>query len=215
MISYFIARLAQLAERLIDVEKAAGSNPASRTKVCALIRYYLYFIMSIISIETIEHRILFIRGHKVMLDRDLADLYNVKTRALRQQAKRNSKRFPPDFMFQLSKSEADILVSQNVTPKRRSFGGSLPYVFTEQGIAMLSSVLTSDRAIEVNIMIMRAFVKLRELLITHKDLARKIEDLERKHQQHDLNIQQIFAAIRKLMTPEPVPPRQRIGFRVD
>ena len=166
-----------------------------------------------IPLDMIERRIYLIRGQKVMLDRDLADLYGVRAIALRQQVKRNPRRFPDDFMFQLSKAEAEILVSQNVIPSRRSFGGSLPYVFTEQGVAMLSSVLQSDRAVEVNIFIMRAFVRLREMLATHKDLAAKIEALEKKYRTHDAVIREIFKAIQELMNPKPVPPSRRIGFR--
>src|SRR5260370_33132752 len=119
--------------------------------------------------EVVERRILYIRDRKVMLDRDLAELYGVKPIALRQQVKRNRNRFPPDFLFQLTRQEAESLVSHNVIPSRRSFGGSLPYAFTEQGVAMLSSVLTSERAVQVNIAIMRAFIK----LSTHRDLLRK------------------------------------------
>ncbi len=166
-----------------------------------------------IPLDMIERRIYLIRGQKVMLDRDLADLYGVRAIALRQQVKRNPRRFPDDFMFQLSKAEAEILVSQNVIPSRRSFGGSLSYVFTEQGVAMLSSVLQSDRAVEVNIFIMRAFVRLREMLATHKDLAAKIEALEKKYRTHDAVIREIFKTIQELMNPKPVPPSRRIGFR--
>lgn len=128
-----------------------------------------------IPLEAIEQRIFLMRNHKVMLDRDFATLYGVKAIALRQQVKRNKDRFPPDFMFQLSSQETDILLSQNVIPSRRSLGGFMPYAFTEQGVAMLSSVLTSKRAVQVNIAIMRAFVRLREILSTHKDLVRKLE----------------------------------------
>ena len=161
--------------------------------------------------EIIEQKIYLIRGHKVMLDRDLADLYKVKTIALRQQVKRNANRFPADFVFQLTKEEAEMLVSQNVIPSRRSFGGSLPYVFTEQGVAMLSSVLTSERAAQVNVGIMRTFVKIRTLLATHVDLLRRLDELEGRY---DEQFRIVFEAIRKLMTPEPVPPKRRIGFLV-
>ncbi len=166
----------------------------------------------IIPVESIQQRIYLIRGHKVMLDRDLAELYGVKPIAMRQQVRRNSNRFPADFMFQLNQEEAEALVSQNVIPSRRSLGGYLPYVFTEQGVAMLSSVLRSDRAVQVNIAIMRAFVRLRQLLGTHKDLARKLEELEGKY---DANFRVVFDAIRKLMGPEKPPPRRRIGFEAE
>ena len=130
----------------------------------------------------IERRIYLMRGNKVMLDRDLAQLYGVKPIALRQQVKRNLQRFPADFMFRLSRQEAEALVSQNVIPSRRSLGGYLPYAFTEQGVAMLSSVLKGERAAIVNIAIMRAFVKLREIVATHKNLAEKLGTLERKYE---------------------------------
>jgi len=134
-----------------------------------------------ISAEVVATKILLVRGRKVMLDRDLAEMYGVKTKVLLQSVKRNAKRFPEDFMYQLIKQEVAILRSQNVTSR---WGGRryLPYVFTEQGVAMLSTVLNSERAIQVNIAIMRAFVKLREVLLTHKDLAQKLEELERKYQ---------------------------------
>lgn len=164
-----------------------------------------------IPVEMIERRIFVIRGHKVMLDRHLADLYQVKPIALRQAVKRNHKRFPLDFMFQLTKREAALLVSQNVIPSRRSLGGYLPYVFTEQGVAMLSSVLTSDRAAHVNIAIMRAFVKLRELMATHKDLAQRIEALEKQSRTTRREVGAIIKVINKMLTVhEPA-----IGFVVD
>ena len=161
-------------------------------------------------VERIERRILFIRGQKVLLDRDLAALYGVRPIALRQQVKRNRGRFPVDFMFQLSPEEAEALVSQSVIPSRRSFGGSLPYAFTEQGVAMLSSVLRSDRAVQANIAIMRAFVRLRQILATHADLARKLEELEKKY---DERFRVVFEAIRQLMAPPTeAEKKSRIGF---
>lgn len=150
-----------------------------------------------------------------MLDRDLADLYGVKAIALRQQVKRNQSRFPDDFMSQLTAEEAAALASQNVIPSRQSFGGYLPYVFTQEGVAMLSSVLNSERAVAMNIAIMRAFVKLREVMATHKDLAHKIEALERKYAEHDEEIQVIFRAIKKLLEPPRTAPRRRIGLRAE
>ena len=165
---------------------------------------------SMIPQETIEQKILMIRGHKVMLDRDMARLYGVPTKVLIQAVKRNTSRFPDDFMFQLNEVEFHNLRSQIVTSK---WGGRryLPYAFTEQGVAMLSSVLHSERAIQVNIVIMRAFVKLRRILSTHKELARKLNQLERRIEKHDVEIKAIFDAIRELMTP-PKKPRKRIGF---
>lgn len=171
--------------------------------------------MSLIPSGRITQAILLIRGQKVMLDRDLAELYGVKTRALRQQMKRNRSRFPPDFMFQLSKKESETLVSQFVTPSRRSFGGSLPYVFTQEGVAMLSSVLNSERAVQVNIAIMRAFVRLREALASHTDLALKLDELEKKFEGHDETIKQIFDAIKALMSPPVADNNRRIGFQLD
>lgn len=159
----------------------------------------------------IEKAILLIRGQKVMLDRDLAELYNVPTKALNQAVRRNLRRFPDDFMFRLSMAEAsDLLRSQSVTLKRGQNVKYAPYAFTEQGVAMLSSVLHSKRAIDVNIAIMRAFVRLRELLATHKELARKLDEMERKY---DTQFKVVFDAIRQLMTPPKQPPKRRIGFR--
>ncbi len=167
----------------------------------------------IISAELIETKILEIRGKKVMLDRNLALLYRVKSIALRQQVKRNLTRFPEDFMFKLTNEEVNVMVSQNVIPSLRNLGGYLPYAFTEQGIAMLSSVLHSKRAVQVNIAIMRAFVKLRQVLSTHKELAHKLSELEKKVEGHDTSIKGIFDAIRQLMNT-PVTPKRRIGFHI-
>jgi len=144
-----------------------------------------------------------------MLDKDLAVLYGVKPIRLREQVRRNIKRFPEDFMFQLNEKEIDIMVSQNAIPSRKHLGGYQPYVFTEQGVAMLSSVPNSERAIDVNIQIMRVFVKLREMIASHKDLAKRLDELEKKY---DAQFRIVFDAIRELMTP-PVPKRRRIGFR--
>jgi hypothetical protein len=124
--------------------------------------------------EVIENKILFIRGEKVILDRDLAVLYQVRAIALRQQVKRNIHRFPEDFMFSLTQKEAEVLVSQNVIPSMRSFGGTMPYVFTETGVAMLSSVLNSRRAIQINIQIIRTFIRLRILLSSNKEIMRHL-----------------------------------------
>lgn len=166
-----------------------------------------------VPIAFIERRIYFIRGQKVILDTDLAELYGVPTYRLNEQVKRNRKRFPADFMFQLKPEEAECLTSQ-IAMSKVGRGGrrTKPYVFTEQGVAMLSSVLNSERAVQVNIAIMRAFVKLREIIATHKELAQKIAELELRFQQHDTQIQAVFDAIRQLLEPKPVPPRRRIGF---
>jgi hypothetical protein len=161
-----------------------------------------------IPIEVIERKILLIRGQKVMLSTHLAELYGVETRALNQAVKRNINRFPEDFMFHLNNSEAEQLVSQNVIPHKKYLGGSLPYAFTEQGVAMLSSVLNSERAVQVNIAIMRAFVKLREMIASNKKLAKRLDELEKKY---DAQFKVVFEAIRELMT-SPEPKRRRIGF---
>jgi hypothetical protein len=164
---------------------------------------------AIIPAERIERRILVIRGQKVMLDADLAELYGVPTKSLNLAVRRNRNRFPEDFMFQLSREEADALRFQIETSKRGRGGRRyLPHAFTEQGVAMLSSVLRSERAVQVNIAIMRAFVTLREMLASHADLSRKLEEMEKKY---DAQFKVVFDAIRELMSPR-VPPRPRIGF---
>src|SRR3990172_6426038 len=167
---------------------------------------------TLVPIEVIENKILLIRGQKVMLSTHLAELYEVETRALNQAVKRNINRFPEDFMFQLNDSEAEQLVSQNVIPHKKYFGGSLPYAFTEQGVAMLSSILNSEQAIKINIAIMRAFVKLREMLSSNKELAHKLTLLENRIEKHDGEIKAIFGAIRQLMKPDD-PKKKQIGFR--
>ena len=158
----------------------------------------------------IDQRILLIRGHKVLLGNDLADLYLVEHRSLMQAVRRNIERFPSDFVFQLSQAEWDDLKSQFVTSSR---GGirKLPYAFTEQGVAMLSSVLRSDRAVKVNIEIMRAFVRLRQLLSGNKELTARLDALEQKY---DANFKAVFDAIRQLMIPGPQKKRS-IGFTTD
>ncbi len=163
----------------------------------------------IIPAERIENRILLLRGQKVMLSGDLAELYEVEPKVLMQSVKRNVERFPADFMFQLAPHEVAILKSQFVTS---SWGGRRkpPYAFTEQGVAMLSSVLHSPRAIQVNIAIMRTFARLRHILASHADLARKLEELEK---QYDKQFRVVFDALRELMDP-PAPPRKQIGFGV-
>lgn len=169
----------------------------------------------IISPERIEQSIFLIRTQKVMLDSDLAELYGVPIKRLNEQVRRNRKRFPSDFMFQLTREEYEGLRSRFATlnlgrGKHRKY---LPYAFSEQGVAMLSSVLNSHRAIEVNIEIMRAFVRLRQLISTHKELSQKLIELERKIGAQDEQIQVIFDAIRQLMTPAE-PNKRKIGFLV-
>ena len=159
--------------------------------------------------EIIENKILFLRGKKVMLDRDIALLYGVETRMLNQAVKRNLKRFPQDFMFQLTKEEMKNWTSQIVISNKDKMGlRKRPYAFTENGVAMLSSVLSSERAIEVNIQIMRTFTRLREMLLTHKDLQRKIEEMEKKY---DYQFKIVFDAIKQLIEP-PVKTKKKIGF---
>ena len=162
-------------------------------------------------VERILKSILVLRGEKVMLDADLAGLYGVETKALLQAVKRNLTRFPEDFMFQLSGDEWSHLRSQFVTSSFWGGRRTAPYAFTEQGVAMLSSVLRSERAIAVNIQIVRAFVQLKRMLATHADLARQIESLERKY---DAQFRGVFDAIRELMSPMENPKKQPIGFKV-
>ena len=160
--------------------------------------------------ERIEQSILLIRRQKVMLDNDLALLYGVPTKVLNQAVRRNLRRFPPDFMFRLTKKEKLELVTKCDRFQKLKHSSSLPSAFTEQGVAMLSSILNSDRAIEVNIEIMRAFVRLRKMLSSHVDLARKLVDLEKKY---DAQFRVVFEAIRALMA-EPEKSKRKIGFKV-
>lgn len=164
---------------------------------------------TIIPAERIEHSILLLRGHKVLLDNSLAALYAVETRALIQAVQRNKDRFPSDFMFQLTSREFNNLKSQTVISSS-NWGGrrSAPYAFTEQGVAMLSSILRSQRAVRVNIEIMRAFVRLRQLLSTNQELAKRLDELEKKY---DDQFREVFDAIRELMAP-PDHPKRRLGF---
>lgn len=173
-----------------------------------------------VPVEIIQSKIYLIQGQKVMLDRDLAELYGVTTRRLKEQVRRNLKRFPSDFMRELTWEEAESSRSQFATLKKGENIKYLPYAFTEQGVAMLSSILNSDRAIEVNIQIMRVFTKLREIMLSHKDLARKVEDLERKfnekYQEHDKKIILVFNAIKELLADkkEALKKKGPMGFVV-
>ena len=164
----------------------------------------------LIPVESIVSKILYLRGEKVLLDRDLARLYGVETKVLKQAVRRNIERFPKDFMFELSKEEFENLRSQTVTS---SWGGAryVPMAFTEQGVAMLSSVLRSSRAIEVNIAIMRAFVQLRESFASNKEIEKKLKELENHLEKHEEDIKLIFEAIRQLME-SPKEKRKKIGF---
>ncbi|MBK8501890.1 MAG: ORF6N domain-containing protein [Saprospiraceae bacterium] len=173
---------------------------------------------SVIPDEVLLTKIYEIRGHKVMLDYDLAELYGVKTKVLKQAVRRKIGRFPDDFMFELSKKEFEILRSQIVTSKS---GGTryMPLAFTEHGVLMLSSILNSDRAVEINIQIMRIFTKMRQLLLTHKDLLLKLEQIERTVSSHDDQIVVLFEYLKKLMEEKEIrqeqESRKRIGFKKD
>lgn len=159
----------------------------------------------------VERRIFLIRQQRVMLDYDLASLYGVETRALKQAVRRNRERFPEDFMFILTREETETLVSQSVIPSLGRLGGAAPYAFAEQGVAMLSSVLRSPRAVQVNIAVMRAFVRLRQLLLGNAELARKLAELEQKY---DAQFKVVFDAIRQLMAPPAPKPKREIGFHM-
>ena len=163
--------------------------------------------------EKIVNKIYLIRGMKVMLDFELSELYETETKQLKRQVRRNIERFPDDFMFELTTEEFSDLRSQFGTS---SWGGSryTPMAFTEQGVAMLSSVLNSSTAIKVNIQIIRVFTRMKEMLLTNKDILLKLEQLENKVSQHDENIQMIFEALKQLLNP-PQEPRKRIGFKPD
>ena len=163
----------------------------------------------IIPIEIIEKKIFFMRGHKVMLDSDLAELYGVEVKQLKRQVRRNIKRFPGDFMFELQKEEYDSLRNHFGTLKRGEHAKYLPYAFTEQGVAMLSSVLKSAQAIEVNVQIMRTFVRLRQMLASNAELARKLAALEKKY---DSQFKVVFDAIRELMRPAGKQMKEIKGF---
>ena len=162
--------------------------------------------------EIVMNKIIMIRSQKVMIDKDLAELYGVTTKRLNEQVKRNRKRFPEDFMFQLTEEEKEDVVANCDHLKSLKFSPNLPYAFTEHGAVMLASVLSSERAIEVNIQIVRVFTKMRELLLTHKDILLQLEKIEKKLTGHDEDIQLIFQYFKQLLNPQQ-PPRRKIGFR--
>lgn len=168
----------------------------------------------LIPLERIQKQIFLLRGQKVMLSQHLAELYGVPVKVLNQAVKRNNDRFPDDFLFQLTSEEFEILKPQIVTSSWGGLRRALPYAFTEQGVAMLSSVLRSARAVQVNIAIMRAFVQLRQVLGSHAELARKLAELEKRIEGHDTAIRSLFEAIRQLMTPPLPGPNREIGFHV-
>ena len=167
--------------------------------------------------EIISSKIYLIRDKKVMLDRDLAGLYDIKAIRLREQVKRNMERFPENFMFQLSEKEVDILVSQNAIPSRKHLGGYLPYAFTEHGILMLANVIKSERAIKMSIRIIEIFVRMREMLLAYKDILHKLEEMESKYTDHDQKIMLIFEYLKQLEDTKHQELEQkthkRIGFK--
>jgi len=168
----------------------------------------------IIPIKRIEKKILLIRNQKVMIDRDLAELYGVATKRLNEQVKRNIERFPFDFMFQLTLEEKSEVVANCDHLKNLKYSPNLPYAFTEHGALMLASVLNSSRAVEASIYVVRAFIRLREILLTHKELAKKLKELELKIDSHDQHIQAIFDVINQLLIP-PEKPKRKIGFTIE
>ncbi len=172
-------------------------------------------MISSISPPMIEQRIFLIRGQKVMVDRDLAELYEVETKYLNRQVKRNKDRFPSEFMFQLTLKEKQELVTICHRFRTMKHSSALPFAFTEHGVAMLATVLRSERAVKISIHIIKAFIKLREFLSVHKELAQKLKKLESVVERHDAQIKSIFEAIRQLMIPPLDPLKRKIGFHTD
>jgi ribosomal protein L23 len=162
--------------------------------------------------ELVINKILLIRGKKIMIDKDIAELYGVSTKRLNEQVKRNKKRFPEDFMFQLTQEEKEEVVANCDHLKNLKYSSNLPYVFTEHGAVMLASVLNSVRAIKVNIQLVRIFTQIREMLLTNKEILLKLEQLEKKVTGHDESIHMILIALKQLLG-QPKTPRRRIGFR--
>lgn len=165
--------------------------------------------------QKILNRIYVIRGEKIMLDRDLAELYGIETRVLKQSVKRNIERFPKDFMFEMTAKEIDGMVSQNVIPSKSYFGGAKPFCFTEQGVTMLSCILNSNTAIEVNLRVVRVFVKMREYALTHKEILLQLAKLEKEVKGNSKDIENIFMVLKELLAKENKPPKPRnpIGFK--
>ncbi len=164
--------------------------------------------------EIIVNKIYYIRKQKIMLDKDLAELYGVQAIRLREQVKRNLSRFPSNFMFRLTAKEVEVMVSQNAIPSKQQLGGFLPYAFTEHGVLMLASVLKSKKALDMSIRVIEIFVRMRELLSTNKDILLQIQKVEKKLTAHDADIRLIFEALKQLLNP-PHEPRKRIGFKPD
>jgi len=167
----------------------------------------------IITEESLINKILMIRGKKIMIDRDIAELYGVPTKRLNEQVKRNAKRFPESFMFRLTQDEKNEVVANCDHLKPLKFSPNLPLAFTEHGVLMLANILQSDRAIEMSVKIIDVFVKLREMLLTHKDILLKLEKLENQVSQNNEEIQTLFAAVKQLLIPEEQTNRKRIGFK--
>lgn len=164
--------------------------------------------------EIIVNKIYFIRKQKIMLDRDLAELYGVQAIRLREQVKRNLDRFPSNFMFRLTAMEVEAMVSQNAIPSKQQLGGFQPYAFTEHGVLMLANVLKSKQALDVSIRVIEIFVKMREMLSANKDILLQLQKVEKKLTVHDTDIRLIFEALKQLLNP-PREPRKRIGFKPD
>lgn len=164
--------------------------------------------------ESLISKIYVLRNQRIMFDRDLAELYGVKPIRLREQVKRNQERFPENFMFQLTEEETDFMVSQNAIPSKQQLGGALPYAFTEHGVLMLANVIKSEQAVKMSIRIIEIFVKIREMVLSHKDILLKIEQLERKVDSNSGEIWLIFQALKQLLCP-PNEPRERMGFKKD
>lgn len=165
---------------------------------------------NIVPNERIINRIVIIRGEKVILDQHLAELYEVETRTLKQAVRRNMERFPDDFMFELTEDEIDFVVSQNVIPSKKFFGGAIPFAFTETGVAMLSSILRSKKAIEMNVAIVRTFVQLRKLANNYEEIMNKIRQME---SQYDHQFAEIYQALHQLMSKPEEKPRNKIGYK--
>ena len=171
-------------------------------------------LQALVTEQKILNRIYVVRGEKIMLDRDLAELYGIQTRGLKQAVKRNKERFPKDFMFAMTSKEIDGMVSQNVIPSKSYFGGAAPFCFTEQGVTMLSCILNSKTAIEVNLRVVRVFVKMREYALTHKEILLQLAKLEKEVKGSSKDIENIFAVLKELIAKEAKPtPRNKIGFK--
>ena len=166
----------------------------------------------IIADEAIMNKIYYIRKQKVIFDKELAELYGIKAIRLREQVKRNIKRFPKHFMIQLTAKEVEVMVSQNAIPSMSQLGGSLPYAFSEHGVLMLANILKSEKAIAVSLRIIEIFVKMREMISAHKDILLKLEQIEKRVGHHDNELQMIFSALKQLINPPSQTKRRRIGF---